>query len=330
MTDVKELLKQKAALVEPALRKYAVLGDKTIERMVLHPIEAGGKRLRPAMTLLACEAVGGDPEKIIPAAAAVELLHTFTLVHDDIMDHDEERRGRPTVHKIWGEEMGIMVGDVLYSSAFKALVDVRRNEIPESRVLDAVEALTEANSELQEGQILDMLFEERSIIREDEYMRMITKKTGVLIECSLRIGGILGGADPRQLKALCVFGENAGVAFQIQDDILDLIADQKELGKPIGSDIRKGKKTLIIVHALNNAKPAEKKKLLSVLGKKKAGKKEVDAVIALLRKTGSIDYAKQRVKTLSEDGKNALDALPENDAKRNLIAISDYLMERRY
>ena len=328
--DVKEILEKKAALVEPTLRQYVLVGDKNIQEMVMHPIAAGGKRIRPCLTLLACESVGGDSSKIVSAAASVELLHTFTLVHDDIMDHDEKRRGLPTVHALWGDELGIMVGDVLYSTAFKALIDVRKKGVDEKLVLDAVEALTEANAELQEGQIMDMLFEKRDIITEQEYMRMIRKKTGVLIQCAVKIGGILGGASEKQLDALSVFGESAGVSFQIQDDILDLVADEKMLGKPIGSDIRKGKKTLIMVHALGNAKAADKKKILSVLGRKGASKKEVDDIIGILKKTGSIDYAKDMVSRLSEEGKSALEELGDTEARRELMELSDYLVKRRY
>jgi len=327
--DVHETLKSKCKAVEPVLREYAKMGDAKIQEMILHPIEAGGKRLRPCLTLLSCEAVGGDAKKALPAAASVELLHTFTLVHDDIMDHDLERRGRPTVHSIWGEEMGIIVGDTLYSSAFKALVDMERKNVPPRRVLEAVNALVEANGELQEGQIMDMLFEQRGIIGEDEYMEMVRKKTGSLIEAAVKIGCIVGGGTKRQLEALKVFGSNAGVAFQIKDDILDLVADQKELGKPIGSDIRKGKKTLIVVHALRTGEREDRDTILKVLGKRDASDEDVKSAIETLKKTGSIQYAEQMVCDLIEEGKKSLDRLPKTNARRTLKAIADYFVERR-
>jgi geranylgeranyl diphosphate synthase, type I len=327
--DIREVVKAKCSAVEPFLREYAQMGDERMQKMVMHPIEAGGKRIRPCMTLLACEAVGGDLKSAMPAAAAVELLHTFTLVHDDIMDHDEQRRGRPTVHSIWGEEMGIIVGDTLYSSAFKALIATRQTDVPSERVLDAIGALVEANGELQEGQIMDMLFEDQNDVSEDEYMKMIWKKTGSLIEAAVKLGCIVGGGTKDQLEALKVYGANCGVAFQIRDDVLDLTADQKEFGKPVGSDIRKGKKTLIVVHALAHAGKKEKAALMKTLGDEKASAAAVKSAIGILRKTGSIDYADRKVSELIEEAKNVLGELPESDARRSLSALADYLVERR-
>jgi len=327
--DVQDVIKSKCAQVEPYLREYVSFGDRAIQEMVTHPIDAGGKRIRPCMALLAAEAVGGDSSKALPAAASVELLHTFTLVHDDIMDHDLTRRGRPTVHALWGEEMGIIVGDALYSSAFKALLDVRNRGVSSERVLEAVNVLVRANVELQEGQIMDMFFEKRESVTEEEYMTMIRKKTGALIEASVEIGGILGGGDKSQLGALHTFGVNCGIAFQVKDDVLDLTADKKDFGKPIGSDIRSGKKTLIIVHAMAHTKGEDLREILSILGKKDASDDEVNRVIATLKKSGSIDYAEKKVEELIQEGKRALDTLPNTQAKESMKAIADYLVKRR-
>ncbi|MFH1055999.1 MAG: polyprenyl synthetase family protein [Candidatus Altiarchaeota archaeon] len=327
--EIQDTIKSKCASVEPFLRKYAYVGDAGIQKMILHPIEAGGKRIRPCLTILACEAVGGDTRKVLPAAAAVELLHTFTLVHDDIMDHDYQRRGRPTVHAIWGEEMGIIVGDTLYSGAFKALVDVRGKGVSDKLVLDAVNVLVKANGELQHGQIMDMLFEKMESVSEEEYMDMIQKKTGSLIEASVEIGGIIGGGSAKELKALTTFGANSGVAFQIKDDVLDLTADRKDFGKPIGSDIRSGKKTLIIVHAMEHAGERDIKSILRVLGREEASEKEVSQVIGKLKELGSIDYADQKVADLIAEGKKALNRLPKTDARESLKALADYLVKRR-
>ena len=305
------------------------VSDPKIQEMIVHPIDAGGKRIRPCLTLLACEAVGGDQEQILPAAVAMELLHTFTLVHDDIMDHDLQRRGRPTVHAIWGEEMGIIVGDTLYSSAFKALVDVRGKGVSSEKVLDAVEVFVKANMELQEGQILDMMFAKRDNVSEKEYMTMVRKKTGSLIEACVEIGGILGGASAGQLNAFHTFGLNCGIAFQIKDDVLDLTADKKDFGKPVGSDIRSGKRTLILVHALEHASEKDKAMILKTLGREDARESEVQAVIGKLKKLGSIEYAEKKVESLMSEGKRALDALPATQARESLRSMADYLVERR-
>ena len=225
--------------------------------------------------------------------------------------------------------MGIIVGDTLYSSAFKALVDVRNKGVDDARVLDAVEALVEANSELQEGQIMDMLFEERDDVTEDEYMTMVYKKTGALLEASVKLGCIVAGGTSQQLNALKTYGANVGVAFQVKDDILDLTADEAKLGKPVGSDIRSGKKTLIIVHALENADGEDREMILSVLGKQDASDDEIKSVIEKLGQLGSLDYAEAKVRKLIDEGKGALDVLPDTEARNSLWAIAEYLFERR-
>ncbi|MFH1403413.1 MAG: polyprenyl synthetase family protein [Candidatus Altiarchaeota archaeon] len=327
--DVYEILNEKSQLVEPLLLEYTRQGNPKMQEMLAHPIMAGGKRIRPCLLLLACEAVGGNPNKVLKAAASVELLHTFTLIHDDIMDHDSERRGRPTVHSLWGEEMAIIVGDTMYSGAFKALVEVRNDGINPELVLNAVDALVEANSKLQEGQILDMMFEERDVVSEEEYLDMVMKKTGSLIEASVRIGSILGGGSGEESSCLSTFGRNTGTAFQIKDDLLDITADQRELGKPVGSDIRKGKKTLIMVHALNNSNPAQRDILLRTLGNEDASDDDVSEVLCVMNETGSIKFAEDKVVQLTEEGRVALGKLDDSDARNSLLKISEYLVERR-
>lgn len=328
--DVKSLIEEKALMIEPILAEYVESDNDKISAMLSHTVKAGGKRIRPCLMLLACEAVGGDPNKILPAASSIELLHTFTLVHDDIIDNDLERRGRPTVHAKWGQDMGIIIGDTLYAKAFKALVDVRKNGISAEQVLDSLEVLNWANGEIHEGQILDMLFEERNDITIEDYMQMIRKKTAVLLSASLKIGAILADAGEAEINALSEFGDSIGLAFQIQDDLLDVIADEKELGKPVGSDIRKKKKSIIMVYALNNLKGDARKNLLGLLD---AGAKDDTAVadaIKVLNESGSIDYAKNLVKDMADEGKKKLDMISESESKKALLDVADYIISRNY
>jgi len=328
--DLKQEIRRRAALVEPVLVSYSKSEYADIERMILHPISAGGKRIRPVMVLLACEAVGGDPKQILSAASSVELLHTFTLVHDDIMDADTERRGKPTVHSIWGENMGIMVGDTLYAKAFKSLSDIRGKNISAERVLDAIDELNWANQEVHEGQILDMSFESRDSVSEAEYLTMIMKKTAVLLEASLKIGCILGGGSDVELNALSKYGRSVGIAFQIQDDLLDLTGDEEKLGKPVGSDIRQGKKSVVVVHALENLAEADANKLKSILSAGELDDENFDLAVSLIEKAGSVDYAKSRVEELSREAKESIASLESSEAKDILIALSDYIIRRDY
>lgn len=327
--DARTYLKEKGSLVGPVIEKYLSKGDAKMQEMLLHTAAAGGKRIRPALVLTACEAVGGNPESIISAAASVELLHTFTLVHDDIMDEDLVRRGKPTVHALWGLNMGIVVGDALYAKAFESIVDVRKNGIPEGRVLDALEAFNHANAEVHEGQIMDMGFEERDDVSEEEYLVMIEKKTGALIEGSLKIGAILGGGSDEQIQSLSKYGVDVGLAFQIKDDLLDLTAEEEKLGKPLGSDIIQGKKSLIIVHALANADELQKKLIKDCLGRE-CGKEEVGRVIKTLYETGSIHYAEEKLGRLVDEAKGALKVIPDGQAREVLEGLADFIIERKH
>lgn len=326
--DERQLISEKASLVEPVLREYVQIGPVKMQEMMLHPIEAGGKRVRPILALLAAQAVGGDPEKALSAAASVELLHTFTLVHDDIMDHDMERRGRPTVHANWGVEMGILVGDALYSTAFKALLDAREKAVEDRLVLDAMAELVRANSMLQEGQVLDLLYEADFDVSLEDYMDMVGKKTGVLIEASLAIGAILSGASEPQVRALREYGASIGLAFQIKDDILDLTADEKKLGKPVGSDIRKGKLTLMVVHAIENADEGERKWMQEKLLEKQNSEEDVERFIGLLEDKGSIEFARNKLSERLEAAKKSLDVLPKGEGRDGLMLLADYIVER--
>lgn len=329
--DIKAVLADKAALIEPVMRGYLEVDDPEIRKMLLHTFEAGGKRVRPCLVLLSGESVGGDPEKLLSAASSVELLHTFTLVHDDIMDKDLGRRGRPTVHALWGEELGIVVGDTLYSSSFQALLDARKTVDDPVKVLDALDVLTQANAQLQEGQIHDVFFEQRNDVSVDEYVEMVRKKTGVLMEASTTVGAILGGGAEEQVDALARYGSNIGIAFQIQDDVLDMVADEKKLGKPVGSDLREGKRSIVILHALAEADDAQREKILAVLGKEEeAAEDEVQAVIDLFEEMGAIAHARDFARTLGEQAKKDLVVIDEGPAKESLMALADFIIDREY
>ncbi|ASJ11896.1 polyprenyl synthetase family protein [Thermococcus thioreducens] len=312
--------------------------DKLYDAARHYPL-AGGKRVRPFVVLRAAEAVGGDPVKALYPAAAVEFIHNYSLVHDDIMDMDELRRGRPTVHKIWGVNMAILAGDLLFSKAFEAVAKAEVSPEKKARIL---EVLVQTSNELCEGQALDIEFETREEVTVDEYLRMISGKTGALFDGSATIGAIVGTEDEEYIQALSKWGRNVGIAFQIWDDVLDLIADEEKLGKPVGSDIRKGKKTLIVGHFFDNATEKDKAEFLKVFGKYAGDakgdalihdekvKEEVARAIELLRKYGSIDYAAEYAKNLVREANEALKVLPESEARKDLELLAEFLVEREF
>ena len=296
-----------------------------------HLIEAGGKRLRPFLVLKACELVGGNREDALPMAAAVELLHTFTLVHDDIMDSDNKRRGKPTVHTLWGIPIAISAGDMLYAKAYEAVLSsLQSSKVTLRRILKILSLITEATISICEGQALDIIFEERELISEEEYFTMITKKTAGLLETSTKVGAIAGGGKAIQVRRLGRYAYYSGLAFQLIDDYLGIIADEKVLGKPVGSDIREGKRTLILIHALNHATETERKLMYSVLGHEDATSTEIEEVSRIIHSLGSLDYAYKKAEQLVAKAKRQLSPFPPSQIKETLLNLADYILSRKY
>jgi len=279
-------------MVEKEIDRWFPRGVKpeVLAKASRHLLEAGGKRLRPCLVLASCEAVGGRAKDAIEAAAALELLHNFTLIHDDIMDRDEFRRNVKTVHVLWGEPIAIIAGDALFAKVFEALAaNAERLKLPAERVVELFNTISRASFEICQGQALDMLFERRRNITEAEYLRMIGSKTGALLEASTRIGALLGNGGPEQVKALAEYGRLVGMAFQIRDDLLGIVGEREKFGKPIGSDVREGKRTIVILRALKVISKKDRRKLLSVLGSKKASRTEIEQAIDVLKRSGALD-----------------------------------------
>jgi len=324
--DIDYELNKRAEFFNKQLEKYLKGGHpETLYNAARHLPLAGGKRLRPCFSLISCEAVKGDIIKVIPLAIALELIHNFTLIHDDIMDKSKLRRNMPTVHIKYGEPAAINAGDLLFTKAFESM----HNIAVDCSIFKNVEfGFIDFIREICEGQQLDMDFEKRQIISEEEYLEMIRKKTAVFFQFAAEAGAIVGGGTQDEVNALNAYGLNAGLGFQIWDDYLDISSDEHTLGKDIGNDIRNGKKTLIAVHCLNNATGNDKKLLDRIFGNINATESEVKQVYDLFKKLKSIDYAKETALSYITKAKKALDILPESDSKQLLFELADYSIKR--
>jgi geranylgeranyl diphosphate synthase type I len=300
-------------------------------RAARHIIDAGGKRLRPFLVLKSCKLVGGREEDAIPTAVALELLHTFTLIHDDIMDEDEKRRGLPTVHTKWGVPTAIVSGDLLFAKVYETIIKHTDLEhVSPKRILQVLRNISEATVTICKGQTLDMMFEHKRTISEKEYFEMIQAKTAALFETSAKCGGILGGAKESQVTLLGKYGHCAGIAFQLIDDVLGLTANEKALGKPVGSDIREGKRTLIIVHALKHASRSQRKKILETLGNSSSSPTKTKEIVDLVTSLGSIKYAEDKAKEYIEESKKALTNFSDTEEREALISLADLIFARKY
>lgn len=290
---------------------------------IRYVIEAGGKRLRPFLVQLCCQAVGGREEGSFQAALAVELLHTFTLVHDDIMDHDDLRRGRPTVHKQWDEPTAILAGDGLVTLAYQTMLKTSHPALT-----DVLRVFTDGLLLLCEGQALDKAFESRDMISLAEYEDMIEKKTAKLIEVSCEMGAILGNAASDEQQAIRLFAHHLGRAFQIQDDLLDLLSDSAILGKPTGSDFIERKKTYLTIHFENHSSSNQKNELSNILNTEPLEQTGIDRIRVLLQESGTIEATLAAIRQDVNLALEQLNGLPANQATDHLKLLAKLIESR--
>jgi len=310
------------------------LEPKNLYSASKHLLKSGGKRLRPFLVYQSCKLVGGDVEAVMPAAVSVELIHNFTLIHDDIMDEDEFRRGVPTVHVLWGVPMAILAGDVLFSKAFEIFFHCFSfKHIDRERIVESMRRLANAVTVIAEGQALDMSLEGKIFdmsITELDYLNMIYKKTAILIKTACEIGALLGMGSLESVNVLSKYGENIGLAFQMRDDILGVIGDEKVLGKPVGSDIREGKCTLVLLHAARNCDDKQRKKLQKCYGKRDLSNVELNEIIDVLKETGSLEYVSSLAEKYVLSAKDVLKSFFEGEDRDILMELADYILARGY
>lgn len=290
-----------------------------------------GKWIRPAVCLLACEAAGGVWETAVPAAAALELTHNFTLVHDDIQDGDRERRGRPTVWRLWGAPQAINVGDGLFVLAYMALHRLHTAGYDAATVNDVGHIYLEACRRLVEGQYQDINFEDRLDVSVDEYLGMVGGKTAALLAASLAIGARLATADAAVVDAYGQFGEELGLTFQIVDDILGIWGDESVTGKPVGNDLRRKKKSLPVVYVLERESGRKEQPLHTLYRQGALSEADVELALTILAEAGARRYAEDLAVEHSRRASTVLAATGiDNPAQARLQALAELLIQRDY
>jgi geranylgeranyl diphosphate synthase type I len=321
MSELLPYLESVATEIDLMIDRYFIDKVGELNKASAHLLAAGGKRLRPAVVMLAADAVKrGSSQDIIQAALALELTHTFTLIHDDIMDDDTLRRGVQTVHTKWDMPTGILAGDVLYARAFEFICLSKAHDNAKVR---AVSMLAHACADICEGQHMDMSFASRNDVDEYEYLEMVKKKTGVLYAAAAGIGAILAGSTAHQAKALYLFGLNTGIAFQIQDDLIDLLTPAEKSGKDRASDLREGKQTLIMIKAREKGVDLQKYR-------RDLSDADIDTAIKELTNAGVIDEVKKVAADLVAASNKHLSLLPPSKEREFLMEMGEFFVTRSY
>jgi octaprenyl-diphosphate synthase len=317
--EVFDLLRDDLAAIEREFERLSASDVDSITEIAEYLREGGGKRIRPALLLLAAKALGYRGASANRLGAVIEMVHTATLVHDDIIDVAETRRGRPSANTEWGNSKCVLAGDWLYMQAFRVALEEQ-----DFHILDLLIGLTQ---QMVEGELLQM---ERlgAALSEQEYYDLIYRKTACLFRVSMQLGCALGGASQNVEESLGEYGRNLGLAFQIVDDVLDLTASEEVLGKPVASDLREGKATLAVLHSLHNGSPQDRKDILSVIGDQSFERISHQSVLSILQRNGSLDYAMRAAYSHAEAARMHLAVLPESEFKRALLWVPDFIVAR--
>ena len=317
--EVFELLREDLVAIEQELGRDAASSVSTITEIAEYLREGGGKRIRPSLLLLAAHLLDFSGPSAIRLGAVVEMVHTATLVHDDIIDGAQTRRGRPSPNTTWGNEKCVLAGDWLYMQAFKVALEEKN-----LRVLELLIALTQ---QMVEGELLQIQKLGKAV-SEAEYYDLIFRKTACLFSTSMRLGAVLAGATDTQEEKLAAYGRAVGLSFQIVDDVLDLTATEEVLGKPVASDLREGKTTLAVIHAFDHGTARERQTIQRVLDDRSFEYVSREQIRDILSRNGSVEYAMAAADRYAEQSRVALSSMPDSDFKRALLWVPDFVVAR--
>ncbi|MCV0393169.1 MAG: polyprenyl synthetase family protein [Nitrosopumilus sp.] len=318
-------IENNAKIVNRHLKSKLKGNPKKLYEAAGHLIINGGKRLRPYMVIKSCQILGGKVSNAMPAASAVEMIHNFTLVHDDIMDNDEMRHGVPTVHKKFGMPIAILAGDVLFSKAYQVITE---SKLSANATTQLISRLAKACVDVCEGQLLDIkMAEEKKIPSEAEYTTMICKKTAALFDVSCAMGAICATSKAQDISNLSSFGRNLGIAFQITDDLIGVMGDSKITKKPVGNDLREGKKSLPILMAIKLAKGGDKKIILKAFGNSKISRNDLNKAVNVIRSLGIEENVRKQALKYAEKAEKSLSKY-SGTQKKELVTLLDFVVKR--
>jgi octaprenyl-diphosphate synthase len=303
------------ALIRQSLQSDVMLVSQVSEYIVT----SGGKRLRPLIVLLAAKALGYSGDKQIQAAAIIEFIHTATLLHDDVVDSSDRRRGKDTANTVFGNQASVLVGDFLYSRAFQMMVNVGRMQV--------MQILADATNTIAAGEVMQLMNVHDPDVTEQAYRKVIYRKTARLFEAGAQIAAILADRDPADEAAMIRYGQNLGTAFQLVDDALDYDASPEELGKNLGDDLAEGKPTLPLIYAMEKCTESERQMIRSAV--EEGGLDHLDEIHTVIESTGALEYTAKRAQEAADIAIDALSSIPDSEYKEALITIADFAVKRR-
>lgn len=321
METVTKLIADDLSKLESTIQQLITTKISFIKEIVNHIIRSGGKRVRPILIILTARLCGYKDEKHIPYAAIVEFIHTATLLHDDVVDNAQTRRGSSTANIVWGNEPSVLVGDFLFSKSFELMTHNGNEEI--------LRIMSEATTALAEGEILELLKTCDGDTTEEEYFEIIKNKTASLFSAACEVGAILGKVNQNKRAALKDFGYNLGMAFQLTDDVLDYVSYDAVLGKRVGTDLKEGKVTLPLIHAIKSSTDKEKTYINNVLNKAKVTAKDFARISKIIRKYGGVDYTVNTTRQFIDNAKANLEPFRPSAYKESLITLADYILSRQ-
>ena len=320
MTDVWDAYGPELQGVEDQVRKHLDSSVALVNTVAAHILSSGGKRIRPLLLILSARLCGYQGTDHWVLGSLVEFIHTATLLHDDVVDDADLRRGQRTARKMWGNQISILVGDYLYSRAICRIVDFRNQRINE--------VLSDACRKMAEGEVLQLYYNGNPMIVESEYLKILEYKTAGLIAASCAIGAIVGDATPEQQAALYRFGQHLGIAFQLADDTLDYMADGARLGKTLGQDLRQGKTTLPLLHLLQHCSARDRQMIKERMETRSLTDEDLHRLIDLMQEYGSIAYAIERARAFVHSAARDLASFDDSTPKRALAVVADYMVHR--